>query len=608
MTSKIFINYRRGDDPGNTGRLFDRLQDVFRPEQLFLDVDNIAPGLDFVQILNERVGECDILLAVIGKGWMDARDASGNRRLDDPDDFVRIEISSALNQGKRVIPVLVGDAQMPRPEDLPQPLQPLARRNAVRLTHERFRADTQGLVKALQQSLNEIENDKKARAQAEAERRAADERRRVDVERTFAAAQRANTIAAIEAFQSAYPDSHIAGAANQIKATLLARVAAHRQAMAADDVVALKSFCATYQTGADVRVAKQRLRVLQGGASRRVFMPAGVAAAALAAVALAVTIGLWPKHAVPPANQEVQTSANAEASAAASAPAIAQQSESASDAVSRAAASATPSLDQIAWSLVKETRDVAAIKRFITQFPQSALRPDAEARIAALEAALVGKDETITPAADQMAWDLVKNSKEADQIRAYLSEFPNSTHRADAEQLIAGLTAARKTAIVARSDPHELARSLQFELRRVGCFNSPVSGAFDEATKAAWQHFIKLTSINVAEAVSAEAINAVRAMNKRVCPLVCSNGQHAEGDICVVNAAPSQPATQRSAQPQPSARPQRAAIVDHPPFGTVTKGGVTTCGRNGCQFVPKNCYAVSGMQGGHGLGGKIICP
>jgi hypothetical protein len=157
MTGKIFINYRRGDDPGHTGRLFDRLQDAFAPEQLFLDIDNIAPGLDFVRVLHERVAECDVVLAVIGKNWIDARDANGARRLDDPDDFVRIEITSALSQDKRVIPVLVGDAHMPRPEQLPDALKPLARRNAVRLTYERFRADMQGLIKALQQALAEIE-------------------------------------------------------------------------------------------------------------------------------------------------------------------------------------------------------------------------------------------------------------------------------------------------------------------------------------------------------------------------------------------------------------------------------------------------------------------
>ena len=166
MAGKIFINYRRGDDPGNTGRLFDRLQDAFAREQLFIDIDNIAPGLDFMQVLDERVAECDVLLAVIGKGWAAARDPNGTRRLDDPDDFVRIEIASALNQGKRVIPVLVGDAHMPRPDELPEAIRPLARRNAVHLTHERFRADMQGLIKALQLTLEEFEAHRRASSDA----------------------------------------------------------------------------------------------------------------------------------------------------------------------------------------------------------------------------------------------------------------------------------------------------------------------------------------------------------------------------------------------------------------------------------------------------------
>jgi hypothetical protein len=114
-----------------------------------MDVDSIAPGLDFVRELEEQVAQSDVVLAVIGKGWLDARDAIG-RRLDSPEDFVRIEIASALNQEKRVIPVLVGEARMPRADELPEAIRPLARRNAVRLTHERFRTDTQALITALQ--------------------------------------------------------------------------------------------------------------------------------------------------------------------------------------------------------------------------------------------------------------------------------------------------------------------------------------------------------------------------------------------------------------------------------------------------------------------------
>jgi len=176
MAGNIFINYRRGDDPGHTGRLFDRLQETFAPEQLFMDLDNIAPGLDFVRVLEEQVDKCDVLLAVIGPHWIDARDEAGGRRLDNAEDFVRIEIEAALSRNKRVIPVLVGEARMPRPDELPGTLKPLARRNAVRLTHERFRVDTQGLIKALQQALDEAGAARRAQADAARREQAARER------------------------------------------------------------------------------------------------------------------------------------------------------------------------------------------------------------------------------------------------------------------------------------------------------------------------------------------------------------------------------------------------------------------------------------------------
>jgi formylglycine-generating enzyme required for sulfatase activity len=166
VRGKIFINYRRGDDPGYTGRLFDRLQQSFQRDQLFMDVDSIAPGLDFVRELEEKVTQCDVLLAVIGRGWIDARDAAGTRRLDKPDDYVRIELEAGLKPGKRVIPVLVNDSEMPRAEDLPDTLKPLARRHAVRLTHDRFGADSQGLIKQLSAALEQVEAARKAEEEA----------------------------------------------------------------------------------------------------------------------------------------------------------------------------------------------------------------------------------------------------------------------------------------------------------------------------------------------------------------------------------------------------------------------------------------------------------
>ena len=149
MAAKIFINYRRGDDPGYAGRLCDQLREAFGTNQVFMDAQDIAPGDDFVKVLTDQVSSCDVLLVVIGKTWTKAKDADGERRLDNPQDFVRIEIEAALRLGKRVVPVLVNRAEMPTAEQLPESLRALVRRNAVRLTHERFNSDVQGLISDL---------------------------------------------------------------------------------------------------------------------------------------------------------------------------------------------------------------------------------------------------------------------------------------------------------------------------------------------------------------------------------------------------------------------------------------------------------------------------
>jgi hypothetical protein len=111
MAGKIFINYRRDDDPGNAGRLFDRLQQTFPPQQLFMDVESLAPGLDFVRVLEEQVAECDVMLSVIGPHWLDAMDQHGNRRLDNPNDFVRIEIEAAPQAGQADHPGSCGQSR-----------------------------------------------------------------------------------------------------------------------------------------------------------------------------------------------------------------------------------------------------------------------------------------------------------------------------------------------------------------------------------------------------------------------------------------------------------------------------------------------------------------
>src|SRR5213595_1408766 len=123
---KIFISYRREDSEHIAGRLHDRLNTYFGRDAVFMDIDTIPFGVDFRKHLDEAVGQCDILLAVIGEGWLEVRHKDGprlgQRRLDDATDFVRIEIGSALARGIPVIPVLVGKAVMPGEQELPEGL------------------------------------------------------------------------------------------------------------------------------------------------------------------------------------------------------------------------------------------------------------------------------------------------------------------------------------------------------------------------------------------------------------------------------------------------------------------------------------------------------
>jgi TonB family protein len=145
----IFVSYRRSDSQGEAGRVFDDLVNHFGDHAVFMDVVGIEAGRDFRKAIDESVAKCDVLLAVIGPEWLNAKDETGARRLDDPTDFVRIEIASALRRDIAVIPVLVRGVGMPRAEQLPEDLRDLAYRNCIELTHVRWRSDIQLLVDAL---------------------------------------------------------------------------------------------------------------------------------------------------------------------------------------------------------------------------------------------------------------------------------------------------------------------------------------------------------------------------------------------------------------------------------------------------------------------------
>ena len=153
MQSKVFLSYRRDDSAPYAGRIQDRLVREFGRDLSFMDVDAVPLGLNFVKVLNDEVAKCDVLLALIGPKWLDARDDSGKRRLDDPNDFVRIEIGAALQRNIAVIPILLDGASIPKPNQLPEALQELALRNGLEVRHASFHNDLDRLIQGLKKQL-----------------------------------------------------------------------------------------------------------------------------------------------------------------------------------------------------------------------------------------------------------------------------------------------------------------------------------------------------------------------------------------------------------------------------------------------------------------------
>ena len=159
--TRIFISYRREDSAGYAGRIYDRLVQHFGEEQIFMDVDNIRPGMDFVEAIESAVGSCDVLIALIGKQWASITDDRGEKRLNNPNDFVRLEVKTALDRNILVVPTLVHGAGMPRQQDLPPVLEKLTRRNAIEISNTRFHEDVTRLTNELDDVFGAPNNQKK---------------------------------------------------------------------------------------------------------------------------------------------------------------------------------------------------------------------------------------------------------------------------------------------------------------------------------------------------------------------------------------------------------------------------------------------------------------
>ena len=159
IKGSIFINYRKDDSNWNALALYNELQKYFSKDQIFKDFNAIAPGDDFVDSINSALHSCDVLLVLIGKTWLDIKGEDGTRRLDDPTDFVRLEIAKALERNIKVVPVMLDRTPMPKTHELPENMQALSRRQFIEVDPTRFEDDINNLAEAIHRILKEKGRD-----------------------------------------------------------------------------------------------------------------------------------------------------------------------------------------------------------------------------------------------------------------------------------------------------------------------------------------------------------------------------------------------------------------------------------------------------------------
>jgi hypothetical protein len=152
-TKAVFISYRRDAGAGYAGRIGDTLVEHFGEDKVFRDIDSLEPGLDFAEAIERAIESSEVLIAVIGKNWLTATDEAGQKRLENPVDYVRTEIATALKRNIRVIPLLIQGADMPSARELPDDLAPLSRRNAFEIHDSSWRDDIRRLVTALERAI-----------------------------------------------------------------------------------------------------------------------------------------------------------------------------------------------------------------------------------------------------------------------------------------------------------------------------------------------------------------------------------------------------------------------------------------------------------------------
>jgi glycerophosphoryl diester phosphodiesterase len=225
------MSYRRDDTDFPAAWLYERLTSHLGREQVFKDVDSIELGDDFVATITSAVGSCDVLLALIGDRWLEMTNDTGQRRLDDPHDFVRLELEAALKRKVRVIPILLGAASMPTADQLPASLSKLTRRQALQLTTARFEADIGRLLRVLDRTLAEQQTQRDAKAQAQREAEAKSQEAEARAARAAEVAREAEARVARDA-EAAREAEAVAAREAEARAALEAEARAAREAEA----------------------------------------------------------------------------------------------------------------------------------------------------------------------------------------------------------------------------------------------------------------------------------------------------------------------------------------------------------------------------------------
>ncbi len=262
----------------------------------------------------------------------------------------------------------------------------------------------------------------------------------------------------------------------------------------------------------------------------------------------------------------------------------------------KAARPAGPAPEDVAWNMIRNSKDESQFRLFLEQFPDSPRRAEAQKLMAAVaaerqsESAAIDKRlatveaeqraatealqkrladlaaEAKKPQPEEVAWGLVKDSSDPNQFKLFLNRFPKSTRREEAqarmktlaeeERAAAAALEQRMAALSKQAPPPavtleraEIARLLQFELQRVGCFSGSVNGQFNAPTRSALQNFAKLASVSVPDDLSMDTLKVIRGIDKRVCPPVCKTGEKADGDKCVAIPKPA-PAEKRALAPR----------------------------------------------------------